>query len=154
LIQVVIKKVFLIIFCAFLFCPITVKGQDATVYVSPHDIDKTISNIYFSIDRDGHKYITTRHIRSHRSDSSNYLGKLEVIEFEIKDMSKIISCEPTVALETPIKIVIWEEDKDVYIAYTSPYVFKKRYFMSGCDEALKSVNRSLIKIVNQAIRTH
>lgn len=155
MIQLALRNKLLVFFCTFVLGSYLSKAQDATVYVSPHDIDKTLSNIYFSIDRGGHNYLTTRHVKSQRSaDTISYTGKLAIVEFEIKDFNKIISCEPTVALENPMKIVIWEEDDDVYIAYTSPHVYKRRYFLSGCQEALQSVNKSMIRIVNEAIRTH
>ncbi len=138
----------------FLFFAFQAKSQDPTVYVSPHNVEATLSNIYFSIDKGGHKYITTNSVKSQSSENGEFSGKVELVEFQMKDFNKIMSCEPTIALEMPMKIMVWEEDGDVYIAYISPFVFKRRYFVSGCDDLLSGINKSMIRIINDAIRTH
>lgn len=142
-----------IVVLATMCSPIRLSAQDATVYVSPFDLGKTLSNIYFSIDKNGFHYITTTKEKANPSNGDQFDGRVQVITFEAKEMAAILACEPTVALDLPMKIIVWEEENDIYIAYTNPVFYKRRHFIHGCDEIIQGLTRSMIRVVNDAIRT-
>ncbi|PIB35145.1 hypothetical protein BFP72_06915 [Reichenbachiella sp. 5M10] len=129
-------------------------GQDPTIYVSPHNIDQTLSNVYVGIDRNSHKYINTLYYQADSTGIGEFVGSVYVVEFSMDHIEDLVSCEPTVAFDLPLKIMIWEEQGDVYLSYVNPFVFKRRYFIKGCDELLDQVNKAMIRIVNDAIRTN
>ncbi|UXP31350.1 DUF302 domain-containing protein [Reichenbachiella agarivorans] len=137
-----------------LSCSFSAWSQDPTIYVSPHSVDETLSNVYIGIDNNGHKYLNTHFYETDSIDQGEFKGKVYVVDFTLRNLNKIISCEPTIALDIPLKIMVWEEDGDVYLAYINPFVYKKRYFIMGCDDLLDEYNKSIIRIVNDAIRTH
>ena len=128
-------------------------AQDASVYVSPFDMGRTLSNIYFSIDKNGFSYVNTLKEKSDNFDKDQFKGNVQIVTFETSEVSRLIACEPTAALEFPLRIIVWEEENDIYLAYINPIFYKRRHFISGCDEVIKDLNKSLIRVINDAIRT-
>lgn len=141
--------------CGLLVGSVVALGQDVTVYNSPHDLDDTISKLYFSIDKNGFSYLnTTEYKSSSRGVDGQFKGRIQVISFETEDVGRLAACEPTAMLDMPFKILVWQEGDDTYIAYTNALHLSQRYMIRGCDNLIHSINKSLIRIVNDAIRTH
>ncbi|MFY0627352.1 MAG: DUF302 domain-containing protein [Reichenbachiella sp.] len=128
------------------------KAQDASIYVSPFDMGKTLSNIYFSIDKNGFTYVNSVRERSSSFAKDQFDGKVQIVTFDTKEVGKIIACEPTAALEFPLKVIVWEEEDDIYIAYINPIFYQRRHYIFGCDDVIAELNKSLIRVVNDAIR--
>lgn len=128
-------------------------GQDPTIYVSPFDVEETLSKIHVSLDANHHKYIHTSMFEADSLGAGEFKGRVHVVDFMMKDVEALIACEPTVAFDLPLKILVWSEESDVYLAYVNPFIIKRRYFINGCDEYLSAYNKAMIRIVNDAIRT-
>ncbi|MEO9964513.1 MAG: DUF302 domain-containing protein [Reichenbachiella sp.] len=136
-------------------CVASLRAQDVTVYNSPHNLDNTISKLYFSIDKNGFSYLnTTEYKTSSRGVDGTFKGRIQVISFETEDVGKLASCEPTAMLDMPFKILVWQEEDDTFIAFTNAIHLNQRYMIRGCDELIHSINKSLIRVVNDAIRTN
>ncbi len=127
-------------------------AQDASVYVSPFDMGKTLSNIYFSIDKNGFTYVNTIKEKADNFEKDQFKGTIQIVTFEASEAAQLIACEPTAALEFPLRIIVWEEENDIYLAYINPIFYKRRHFISGCDDVIKELNKSLIRVINDAIR--
>ncbi|SMD38922.1 Uncharacterized conserved protein, DUF302 family [Reichenbachiella faecimaris] len=131
------------------------KAQDVTVYNSPHNLDNTISKLYFSIDKNGFSYVNTQEYKSNpRGLEDGFKGRIQVISFETDDVVRLAACEPAALLDVPFKILVWEEGDDTFIAFTNAMNLKHRYVIRNCDEVIHEINKALIRIVNDAIRTH
>ncbi|MCV9386172.1 DUF302 domain-containing protein [Reichenbachiella ulvae] len=128
-------------------------AQDPTIYVSPHNLDQTLSNIYISLDNNGHTYLNTVYYEADSTSKGRFIGLVYVVDFEIRNSDELVSCEPTVAFDLPFKIMVWKEESDIYISYVNPFILKRRYFIQGCDQYLNQFNKDMIRIVNDAIRT-
>lgn len=147
------KKI--VTFLFFLIIGFMSQAQDVTVYNSPHDLDNTISKLYFSIDKNGYSYLNTLEYKaSSRGSDGTFKGRIQVISFETDDVGKLASCEPTAMLDMPFKILVWQEGDDTFIAYTNAIHLKHRYVIRGCDQVVHDINKVLIRVVNDAIRTH
>lgn len=130
-------------------------AQDVTVYTSPHNLDNTISRLYFSIDKNGFSYLNTQEYKANpRGLENGFKGRIQVISFETDDVVHLVACEPTALLDVPFKILVWEEGDDTYIAFTNAMNLKHRYVIRNCDEVIHNINKALIRIVNDAIRTN
>lgn len=144
---------FITAFLFFFIIAYDIQAQDVTVYNSPHDLDKTISKLYFSIDKNGFSYLNTQEYKATPKGShGKFKGRIQVISFETDDVIRLASCEPTALLDVPFKIVVWEEADDTYIAFTNAMNLKHRYVIRDCDEVIHEINKSLIRVVNDAIR--
>lgn len=134
---------------------VSLHAQDVTVYNSPHNLDNTISKLYFSIDKNGFAYLNTKEYKtSSRGVDGVFKGRIQVISFETEDVGKLAACEPTAMLDMPFKILVWQEGDDTFIAYTNAIHLSRRYMIRGCDELIHNINKSLIRIVNDAVRTN
>ena len=65
--------------------------------------------------------------------------------------SKLMQCSPSVAIDLPQKMLIWEEGGQVKLAYNSPRFLNKRHQMSACEDLLKKINNALNKISELAV---
>ena len=65
--------------------------------------------------------------------------------------SKLMQCSPSVAIDLPQKMLIWEEGGQVKLAYNSPKFLNKRHQMSACEDLLKKINSALNKISEMAV---
>lgn len=129
-------------------------AQDVTVYNSPHNLDNTISKLYFSIDKNGFSYLNTTEYKSTtRGVDANFKGRIQVISFETEDVGRLAACEPSAMLDMPFKILVWQEEDDTFIAFTNAVHLRQRYMIRGCDQIIHNINKSLIRVVNDAIRT-
>lgn len=139
--------------CFLLSFSFSSMAQDVTIYTSPHDLEVTISKIHLAIDKNEFSYLQTT---EYDSDSSKKDGKhnIHLITFTSSDVQKLAECEPTAMLDMPLKILVWSEEGDTYIGCTNSINFKRRYKIVGCEEVLTSINRALIRVINDAIRTH
>lgn len=131
-------------------------AQDVTVYNSPHNLDNTISKLYFSIDKNGFSYVNTQEYKANHKNGggTGFKGRIQVISFETSHIEQLAACEPTAMLDMPFKILVWQDGEDTFLAYTNASHLKGRYMIRGCDDVIKGINRSLIRVVNDAIRTH
>ncbi|MEP5105613.1 MAG: DUF302 domain-containing protein, partial [Ekhidna sp.] len=67
-------------------------------------------------------------------------------------MIELISCRQTTALDLPMKILVWEENNDVYIGFFDPKIMKKRFLLQECEDIITSMSRLKIRVVNEALR--
>lgn len=145
----------IVTFLFFLTIGFSLKAQDVTVYNSPHNLDDTISKLYFSIDKNGYSYLNTEEYKaSPKGSNGMFKGKIQVISFVTDEVTQLASCEPTALLEVPFKILVWADGEDTFIAFTNAMNLKHRYMVRDCDEVIKEINKSQIRIVNDAIRTN
>ncbi|WP_109830478.1 DUF302 domain-containing protein [Reichenbachiella versicolor] len=143
---------FLLIIFFQIVLSLETRSQDASVYISNRPLDETVTNILFHIDRYDFTYLNTFAQRADYNDSSVFKGKVQIINFEDKGLFKLIACEPSIALEFPLRVVIWEEVGDVFVSYINPISFKRRFHIQGCDQILFDLNRRLMRLVNESIK--
>jgi uncharacterized protein (DUF302 family) len=63
----------------------------------------------------------------------------------------LMQCAPTVAIDLPQKMLIWEDDNgNVSIGYNSPEYLKKRHNIAGCDQELQKISGALQKFAQNA----
>lgn len=58
----------------------------------------------------------------------------------------LMQCAPTIAIDLPQKMLVWEEEEgNVNIGYNSPDYLKKRHNIQGCDQELNKISKALNK---------
>ena len=145
------RKLLLLSFCCSLSA--VVFSQDVTVYSSPYKKDQTLTRVIESIEKNGFSFLNTSSYKRGVSTKKSEMNAVQIVYFETEDVAELAACEPTAMLEMPLKLIIWNEGKNAFIGYTNPNHFKKRYLVTTCDEVIKNLNRALIRVVNDAIRT-
>ena len=132
---------------------VSLKAQEITVYKSNYSIDSTIIKVKSSINDNAYKYLGINKFKSISDSVSIYSGTVTVIQFETPEIYQLAACEPSVMIDMPLKIVIWKEDKDVYFGFMNANTYKKRFMIRECDILIRKINKILIRIANDVIRT-
>lgn len=65
--------------------------------------------------------------------------------------TKLMQCSPSVAIDLPMKALIWQDDKQqTWIGYNAPQYLAKRHGIKGCDAVLMKVEKALANFANKA----
>lgn len=68
-----------------------------------------------------------------------------------KGGTPLMICEQTVAIDLPLKMLVWEDGNGaVRIGYSDPEVLKDRHGITGCDEVLRKMKGFLGKMASDA----
>jgi len=142
-----------ILIVCLLFCFLTVVGQEMTVYKSQYSVDETVEKLIETIKQKRLVYFETV---NHDEIAAQYgvtISPTRIILFEDPSlMIAIVSCNQTTSLDLPMKILVWEENDDIFIGFFDPKVMKKRFMLQECDEIISSMSRLKIRIVNDVLR--
>ncbi|MBV6644430.1 MAG: DUF302 domain-containing protein [Cyclobacteriaceae bacterium] len=128
-------------------------AQNITVYKSYMDVPRTTDKIVDIIKEKGLIFFETVSHDEIAKERGITIHDTKVILFEDPNLTtELIQCEQTAALDLPLKIMVWEENEDVYIGYIDPQLMKKRFLIGECNETLSKMTGLIVRIVNEAIR--
>ena len=57
--------------------------------------------------------------------------------------SQVMTCAPRAGIDLPQKLLVWEEDGSVFVAYNDPAYLVRRHSIEGCDDLLARVAENL-----------
>jgi len=57
--------------------------------------------------------------------------------------SQVMQCAPRAGIDLPQKLLLWEADGEVFVAYNDPKYLGRRHSIMGCDEVLARVASNL-----------
>ncbi len=136
--------------CILCYASFGVAAQDITIYKSNHSFSETVSRLDSIINSKGYK-VYDMVVNDFETDSVKYMNR--VIQFEIPDLTQqILACEPTAVLDLPLRILVWKETEEVYLAYVDPAFMKRRFRITNCNESLKDLTKVLVRVINECIR--
>lgn len=132
---------------------ITCYAQNLTIFRSNLGVDETTTKIEEIIDAKGLKFFETVHHHEIATENGYTIDSTNVILFEDPELtSALIACEQTSALDLPLKVMVWEENEDVYIGFIDPAFMRKRFMIQDCPEILQKMTGLMVRVVNEAIR--
>ena len=137
------------------FSLIVVAGisQQMTVYKSKYSVDETVEKIVEAINQKKLVHFETVNHDKIAADYGVDIPPTRIILFEDPNlMIELVSCRQTTALDLPMKLLVWEENSDVYIGFFDPKVMKKRFMLQQCDDIISSMSRLKVRIVNEVIK--
>lgn len=142
-----------LITATFLFVSLTVSAQNLTTYRSTRSVDETVERIVEIIKQKKLAYFETVEHDKVAQEYGVVIPPTRMILFEDPNlMIELISCRQTTALDLPMKILVWEENNDVYIGFFDPKVMKKRFLLQECEDIITSMSRLKIRVVNEALK--
>ena len=128
-------------------------GQNLTTYRSTRDVDETVNRIIEVIKQKKLAYFETVEHDKVAKEYGVEIPPTRMILFEDPNMMiELVSCRQTTALDLPMRILVWEENSDVYVGFFDPKVMKKRFMLHECDDIISSMSRLKIRVVNEALR--
>ncbi len=128
-------------------------AQDITVYRSTLSLDSTITKINTSIEANNYHYLNMIEFEAVSDSSSRFSGTVKVIHFDTPQIYKLAACEPSAMIDMPLKIILWSEGEDVYFGFMNANTYKKRFMIRDCDNLIREINKTLIRVANDVIRT-
>ncbi|MEQ9404660.1 MAG: DUF302 domain-containing protein [Cyclobacteriaceae bacterium] len=132
----------------------TVNAQNLTIYRSSMSVEETTEKLVNVINEQNLVYFETVIHDEIAKDRNFELPPTRVVLFEDPDLTtRLIKCNQTTALEMPLKMLVWEENQDVYIGFVDPKLMSKRFLLQGCDEVLEDLARMMVKLANTVIRS-
>ena len=132
---------------------LSIYGQTLSVYKSELPVTETTDKIVEVIKSIDLIFFETVAHDKIASDRGVELAKTREILFEDPDLTtSLIQCQPTTALDLPLKILVWEENDDVYIGFIDPKFMKKRFMLNGCEETVDEMGKLLIKVVVDSLK--
>lgn len=130
-----------------------ISAQNLTIYRSANSVDSTVSKIVEVIKASDLIYFETVSHDEIAREKDVEIAPTRMILFEDPDlMIQLISCRQTTALDLPMKILVWEENKDVYIGFFDPKVMKKRFLLQGCEDVIAEMSKLQIRLINEVLR--
>ncbi len=120
-------------------------------FESSYSVTETKQRLINILDKKGFKiFIQIDHSGGAKAVNIN-LPETHVIIFGKPQVgSKLMQCNPSVAIDLPQKMLIWKESNQVKLAFNSPKFLQKRHQMDGCEPLLKKINSVLNKIATKA----
>ena len=127
-------------------------AQETTIYNSPLSYETTQEKLKDILQLKGLVNDSFK-MAEYNQDTSELQIRVSTYDFvDPYIVNSIVACEPTAAIDMPFRIVVWSEDKDVYIAYVDPIWLKRRFMIRDCDDVLGDYSKLLLRIVNETIR--
>jgi uncharacterized protein (DUF302 family) len=83
----------------------------------------------------------------------NLLPSTVIIFGNPKLGTPLMQCAPTVAIDLPQKMLIWEDKTGkVKVGYNNPDYLKKRHAIEGCDQELQKISGALQTFAQSAAK--
>ena len=128
-------------------------GQTLSVYKSEKSVDETTRILVEMIKSKGLVYFETVSHDEIASQRGVDINEMNEVLFEDADLTTaLIKCQPTTALDLPLKIIVWEENGDVYLAYIDPEFMRKRFMLQDCDEILVNMGKTITRLTVDTMR--
>lgn len=65
----------------------------------------------------------------------------------------LMQCQQTVAIDLPLKALIWQDEKDqVWISYSDPRYLEQKHDIKGCETILSKMEKGLEGMVKLAVK--
>ena len=81
------------------------------------------------------------------------IAEMKEVLFEDAGLTTaLIKCQSTTALVLPFKILVWEENGDVYMAFMDPKFMKKRFMLQDCEGIVDDIGKLLTRITVDVMR--
>jgi len=136
-----------------LFCISVSYSQNLSIYKSKKGVDETTQSIVQLIKDRGLEYFETVDHDKIAKERGIEIPPTKVILFEDSALiSKLITCQQTTALDLPLKILVWEENEDVYIGFINPSDMEKRFMLNDCQDTIEALSRLMIRLVTDVMR--
>ncbi len=146
------KKLILTVL-ALIFIAIPVEAADGVIDVpSDFNVEETADRLESILKEKG----MTIFNRVKHSEGAKKVG-IELRQTELiifgnpKVGSLLMQCQQSVAIDLPLKALIWEDDTaKVRISYNDPRYLEKRHHMTGCEDVISKVEKALGGITKSA----
>jgi len=128
-------------------------SQNLSIYKSKKSVEETTQALIQLIKDRGLVFLETVSHDKKAKERGIDIAPTAVILFDDTELtSQLITCQQTTALDLPLKILVWEENMDVYIGFIDPVDMEKRFMLNDCHDTIVALNRLMIRLVTDVMR--
>lgn len=139
---------------AFCFAFTLAKGQNLTIYRSNTTVEETTKKLVALIQEQELIYFETiEHDQILKQRNVDISPTREVLFEDPVLATKLLECRQTTALELPLKMLVWEENGDVYVGFVDPKLMSKRFLLQDCEDVLDDLARLMIRLASLVVRS-
>jgi uncharacterized protein (DUF302 family) len=121
---------------------------NVVVRTSAHPYDETVSMLVAAIAQGGATLFATIDQQAAAESVGLSLRPTTLLVFgNPKGGTPLMDAFPLVALDLPLKVLVWEETGSVKVAYTPPSEIASRYDVTGKDQAIAAMSHQLETLV-------
>lgn len=66
--------------------------------------------------------------------------------------SKLMKCNPSIAIDLPQKALIWQQGENVWLTLNHPKYLSKRHNLSNCEKLVQKITKAIESIATETIR--
>jgi len=154
LIYALMKAIKSLALAMLIFAAFFANGQNLTIYRSTLSVQETENKFVQLLKEADLVYFETVIHDEIASKRDLKIPPTRVVIFEDPELvTRLIKCNQTTALEMPLKMLIWEENEDVYVGFVDPKLMSKRFLLQDCDDVLDDLARLMVKLASNVIRS-
>jgi len=126
-------------------------AEGLTIFDSRFDVDETEQRLLNALEKGGMKVAASIDHAAAANEAGLELAPTRVVIFgNPKVGTRLMQCRRSVAIDLPMKMVIWEGEGTTRVGYNAPQYLAERHRISGCDAVLDKVAGALDKFARQA----
>lgn len=134
-----------------LTAPATMADNGMSVLESRHDSVETEKRLLSAIDDAGMQVIATIDHAAAAQKAGMTLDPTRLIIFgNPKVGTQLMHCGRTVAIDLPMKMLIWDDNGVTRVGYNTPYYLAERHDLSGCEALPGKIEKVLSGLARQA----
>ncbi len=128
-------------------------AEGLVVKASAHDVDETTARLTKVLEAKGLTVFTTIDHQANAAGADLELPPTRVVIFgNAKLGTPLMQCAPSLAIDLPQKVLIWQDEAGVKLAYNDPQYLAQRHRLDGCGaEVLKKITGALDGLTQQAV---
>ncbi len=131
-------------------------AADGVISVASHHTVKATADRFAQIiQKKGLTLFTRINHTANAAGAGLSLRASEVVLFgNPKVGTPLMQCAPSVAIDLPQKMLIWEDSAGkVWLSYNDPEYLKSRHAMAGCDPVIEKISGVLAKLTAAAAQS-
>jgi uncharacterized protein (DUF302 family) len=106
-------------------------NDDVVTKLSPRSVEDTVAAFLALLDAKGLKVFTVIDQRAEAHDVGLDLRATTVILFgNPRAGTPVMQASPLVALDLPLKILVWDDGEQTKVSYTTPIALARRYHLT------------------------
>ncbi|PZD72846.1 hypothetical protein C1752_03190 [Acaryochloris thomasi RCC1774] len=121
---------------------------------SPYSVQETAERLTKVLEAKGLRIFTTIDHSENAAQAGLTLAATQVILFGNPKLgTPLMQCSPSVAIDLPQKVLIWETAEGVQLAYNNPAYLSGRHRLRGCgQEVVAQISKALNGLTDAALK--
>ena len=122
-----------------------------TAVESEHGMEDTVDRLLSALEEAGMNIFGEVDHAAGAEQAGMALAPTHLVMFGNPEVgTRLMDCGRSVAIDLPMKALVWEENGSVYVGYNSAEYLATRHALEGCDDVLDQVSGALDRFAREA----